>query len=37
MMEKLFSVRSDPRLYNEDPRPPEIKLRETLEIAVEDV
>jgi hypothetical protein len=34
-MEMVFSVGSDPRPYNEDPRPTEIKLRETLEMRVE--
>jgi hypothetical protein len=32
----LVSVRSDPRLYNEDPRPFELELREPLVTAVED-
>jgi hypothetical protein len=32
----VFSVGADPRLYNEDPRPAEIKLRESLETAIED-
>jgi hypothetical protein len=32
----VFSVGSAPRLYNEDPRPAEIELRESPEIAVED-
>jgi hypothetical protein len=32
----VFSVGSDPRLYNEDPRPAEIELRESLEMPVED-
>jgi hypothetical protein len=36
MMETVFSVGSAPRLYNEDPRPAELELRESLEIAVED-
>jgi hypothetical protein len=31
-----FSVESAPRLYNVDPRPAEIELRESLEMAVED-
>jgi hypothetical protein len=34
-MKMVFSVRSDPRLYNENPRPAEIELREFLEMAVE--
>jgi hypothetical protein len=33
----VFSVGSAPRLYNEDPRPAEEQLRESLETAVEDV
>jgi hypothetical protein len=32
----LFSVGADPRLYNEDPRPADIELRESLEMVVED-
>jgi hypothetical protein len=36
MIEMVFSVISDPRLYNEDPRPAEIELRQSLEMAVED-
>jgi hypothetical protein len=32
----VFSVGSTPRLHNEDSRPAEIKLRESLETAVED-
>jgi hypothetical protein len=32
----VFSVRADSRLYKGDPRPAEIKLRESLELAVED-
>jgi hypothetical protein len=32
----VFSVVSDPRLYNEDPRPAELELRESLETEVED-
>jgi hypothetical protein len=32
----VFCVGSTPRLYNEDPRPAEKKLRESLERAVED-
>jgi hypothetical protein len=35
-METVFSVGSDPRLCNEDSRPAEIELRESLEAAVED-
>jgi hypothetical protein len=35
-MEMVFSVGSDPRLYNEDPRLAEIELRVSLETAVED-
>jgi hypothetical protein len=35
-METVFSVRSDPRLYKEDPRPAELELRVSLEMAVED-
>jgi hypothetical protein len=35
-METVFSVGSDPRLYNGDPRPAEIELKESLETAVED-
>jgi hypothetical protein len=35
-MEMMFSVGSALRLYNEDPRPAEIKLRESLMLAVED-
>jgi hypothetical protein len=35
-METMFSIGSAPRLYNEVPRPAEIELRESLEIAVED-
>jgi hypothetical protein len=34
-MERVFSVGSAPRLYNEDPRPAEIEVRESLEEAVE--
>jgi hypothetical protein len=34
-METVFSVGSAPRLYNEDPRQAEIKLRASLEMAVE--
>jgi hypothetical protein len=34
-METMFSVGSDSRLYNEDSRPVEIDLRESLETAVE--
>jgi hypothetical protein len=32
----VFSVGSTSRLYNEDPKPAEIKLRESLDMAVED-
>jgi hypothetical protein len=35
-METVFSVGSDPRLHNEDPRPAELELRESLEMGVED-
>jgi hypothetical protein len=35
MTETVFSCGSDSRLYNEDPMPAEIKLRESLEAAVE--
>jgi hypothetical protein len=35
-METVFSVGSAPRLYNEDPRPAEIELRESLETRVDD-
>jgi hypothetical protein len=35
-MEIVFSVGSVPRLYNEDPRPAELELRESLETAIED-
>jgi hypothetical protein len=35
-METVFCVESDPMLYNEDPRPPEIELREPLETIFED-
>jgi hypothetical protein len=34
-METVLSVGSAPRLYNEDPRPAEIKLKESLEMVVE--
>jgi hypothetical protein len=34
-MAKAFSVGSDPMLYTEDPRPAELELRESLEMAVE--
>jgi hypothetical protein len=34
-MKTVFSIESDLRLYNEDPRPAEIELRESLETAVE--
>jgi hypothetical protein len=33
---KIEELSDAPRLYNEDPRPLEIKLRESLEIALED-
>jgi hypothetical protein len=32
----VFSVGSDPRLYNEDPRLDDLELRDSLEMAVED-
>jgi hypothetical protein len=32
----MFSVRADPRLYNEDPRAAELELRESLETAIGD-
>jgi hypothetical protein len=32
----VFSVGADPRPYNEDPRPAELELKESLEMAVED-
>jgi hypothetical protein len=35
-METVFTIGSAPRLYNEDLRPPELELREYLEMAVED-
>jgi hypothetical protein len=35
-METLFSTGSYPTLYNEDPKPVEIELRECLEISTED-
>jgi hypothetical protein len=35
-MTKVLSVGSAPRLYNEDPRPSEKQLRESLEMAVND-
>jgi hypothetical protein len=34
-METVFSVGTDPRLCNEDPRTAEIELRESLERAVD--
>jgi hypothetical protein len=34
-MEMLFSVGSDPRLYNENPKPAETELWESLATAVE--
>jgi hypothetical protein len=33
---RVFSVGADPRLYNEDSRPAELELRESLEMAGED-
>jgi hypothetical protein len=35
-METVFSSGSDPRLSTEDPRPAEIELRESLQMAVND-
>jgi hypothetical protein len=35
-MEKVFSVGSAPVLYNEDPSPADLDLRESLMTAVED-
>jgi hypothetical protein len=35
-METMFSVGTDPWLYNKDPRPAEIELSDSLEMAVED-
>jgi hypothetical protein len=35
-MEIVFSAGSDLRLYIEDPRPAELKLRESLEMTEED-
>jgi hypothetical protein len=35
-MEKVFSVGSVPRLYNEDHRPTDLELRESLVTAIED-
>jgi hypothetical protein len=35
-METVFSVRSNLRLYNEDPRPAETELKVSPEAAVED-
>jgi hypothetical protein len=35
-LKTAFSDGDSPRLYNEDPRPAEIELRESLETAVED-
>jgi hypothetical protein len=32
----VFSAGSAPRLYNEDTRPVELELRESLEMSVED-
>jgi hypothetical protein len=32
----MFSVGANPRLYKEDPRPAELELRKSLEMAVED-
>jgi hypothetical protein len=34
-MEIVFSAGSSPRQYNEDPRPAESELRESLEMAIE--
>jgi hypothetical protein len=36
MREMVFSVGSDPRLCNDDPRLAEIELRESLEMAVDE-
>jgi hypothetical protein len=36
MIEAVFSVGSAPRLFNENSRPAEMELRESLETAVED-
>jgi hypothetical protein len=35
-IETVFYIGSAPRLYNEDPRPAETELRESLEMADED-
>jgi hypothetical protein len=35
-MQTVFSVGSDPRLHNKDPRPGELELRESHETAVQD-
>jgi hypothetical protein len=35
-METVFSIGSVPRLHNDDPKPAETELRESLETAVED-
>jgi hypothetical protein len=35
-MKSVFSVGSDPKLYNEDYKPAELELRKFLEMAVED-
>jgi hypothetical protein len=35
-METVFSVGSAPKLYNEDPKPAEMELRESRETAVGD-
>jgi hypothetical protein len=35
-MKTVFTVGSDPRLYNEDPRPAGIEFMESLEMTVED-
>jgi hypothetical protein len=32
----VFYLGSDPRLYNEDPWQPELELRESLEMGIED-
>jgi hypothetical protein len=36
MMETVFSVGSNPRLYNEDLRLAELEFRKSLEMAIED-
>jgi hypothetical protein len=35
-METVFSIGSALKLYKEDPRPPELELRESLEMALKD-